>query len=156
MKTVIACMMLFCADAAQAADDPAIVLCEKLIKAELVAPKSYERVSVYVDGPTVKVTYDAVNKYNAPLRGHDECSFTKESSGDFTISDDVDVSKDMERLETLRSTPIANEEDRKARLAEAGSISQRAEAKLKRALLRHALALASEEYPIPASKTALR
>lgn len=156
MRIVMVTALLFCVHATQAADDPAIALCEILIQSELVAPKSYERVSAHVDGLTASVTYDAVNKYNAPLRGHDECSFSQDANGNFMLASDVDVSREMARLEELRSTPIANEDDRKARISEADSISKRAETKLKRAILREALAIASGEYPIPAGKTALR
>jgi hypothetical protein len=63
--------------------------CEQAIKDKLKAPSSYHRVSVDVNdinaaNPSdisrfterwVDVTYDAVNSFNAPLRGRQHCRF---------------------------------------------------------------------------------
>lgn len=62
MKLVLVAALLFCVPAAQAAEDPAIALCEILIKSELVAPKSYERVSAHVVGLTASVSENAPSR----------------------------------------------------------------------------------------------
>lgn len=61
--------------------DSAVLACETLIKSELIAPKTYERVSTSVVGTTVLVNYDAANIYNTPLRSTSECHFAWSESG---------------------------------------------------------------------------
>ncbi|MGY6251652.1 hypothetical protein ACXIUS_29700 [Bosea thiooxidans] len=153
MKYVLAAAALIATcSMARAEEDAALTLCETLIKAELVAPKSYERVSAYIDGLTVKVTYDAVNKYNAPLRHTDSCSFSGNSNSGFIIEPKTNPEEIGAAIEALKSSPVKDEEDRQARLKKLRQIQNDAEYEIRR----QALAIASGEYPIPASKTALK
>lgn len=78
----ISCIMLAACDSNQ------VQLCEKQLKEKLVAPASYKRVSVneFVN-PSYKqpyhevtITYDAVNSYNAPLRGKESCWYKPDTS----------------------------------------------------------------------------
>ncbi|MGY6251659.1 hypothetical protein ACXIUS_29735 [Bosea thiooxidans] len=157
MKFVFAAAMLMASGSiALAEDDAAVALCETLIKSELIAPKSYERVSSYVEGLTVKVAYDAANQYNAPLRESGKCKFKKDKFGDFILDQETNIEADIAEMKQLAAAPIVDESDRKQRLIKAGEIQKRSESKLKHAILRETLAMASGEYPIPASKTALK
>lgn len=55
-------------------DDPEINYCDAAIKATLKAPASYKRVGVSKNGYKWRIDYDAVNSYNAPIRGSGQCS----------------------------------------------------------------------------------
>lgn len=55
--------------------DPAITVCEEIVRSNLKAPKSYERVTANIVGRHVELAYDAVNSYNAPIRGHERCNY---------------------------------------------------------------------------------
>jgi hypothetical protein len=67
--------------ATQTADDPAVAICEAVLKAQLKAPKSYERVEASIDKNEVSIVYDAVNEFNAPLRHTKICAFGKTAEG---------------------------------------------------------------------------
>lgn len=67
-------------------DDPAITACETALKASLKSPKSYERVNAKLNGNTVVVNYDAVNSFNAPIRGKKTCAFDLDKNGRFTFT----------------------------------------------------------------------
>lgn len=71
-KTVwpIVALALF-STACDSAEDKA---CDDAIKATLKAPSSYKRISK-VGG---KIEYDAVNSFNAPLRGRGVCLYDAE------------------------------------------------------------------------------
>lgn len=153
--SLVACMLVLSCGQAHA-DDPAIVLCETLIKSELLAPKSYERVSAYIDGSRVKITYDAVNRYNAPLRHHEECVFSKQSDGTYLLEDDTNVDAELDRMKEI-SQNIPSDPGQKDKLrTELAEIEARATFKLKRAIARQAMALASGPYPIAGATTGLR
>lgn len=68
------------------ADDPAIAICEDVVKAQLKAPKSYERVDAAIDGNKVVITYDAVNEFNAPLRHTKVCAYVAAKDGMLTFT----------------------------------------------------------------------
>jgi hypothetical protein len=55
-------------------DDPEINVCDAQIRSTLKAPSSYKRVGVSKQGGAWRIDYDAVNSFNAPLRGHGTCT----------------------------------------------------------------------------------
>lgn len=59
--------------------DPNLNACEDALKATLKAPASYKRIKVTGNpGDTLYlIEYDAVNSYNAPIRGNGMCHLTK-------------------------------------------------------------------------------
>lgn len=91
-------------------DDPAVVACEIALKAQLKSPKSYERVKSEINQNLVLITYDAVNSFNAPVRGEKLCYFDLDADGGFifstnakTIFDDK-MAELYARLEKLKSS----------------------------------------------------
>lgn len=86
MKFGIALLLLAVATPSFAADDPAVTICETVLKARLKAPKSYERVDAAISRNLVRITYDAVNVYNAPLRDVKVCAFAAMKDGRFTLT----------------------------------------------------------------------
>lgn len=76
---------VFTACQVAAADDPAILACEEVVKYGLKTPKSYERVDAVVVGSEVLLSFDAVNEYNAPIRHRQLCGFTKIDEGHIQI-----------------------------------------------------------------------
>lgn len=81
MRSALIALILLAMCAAAHAEDQAIVACENVIKSELIAPKTYEAVSKSAIGGVVSITFDAVNKYNAPLRATDRCEFIRTRAG---------------------------------------------------------------------------
>ncbi len=67
-------------------DDPAIVACETVLTAQLKSPKTYERHEAKITGSTVEITYDAVNSFNAPIRGRKLCSFELSKNNHFKLA----------------------------------------------------------------------
>lgn len=105
MKIALSILALTVATPATAqtvVDDPAIVICEAVLKAKLKAPKSYERVDAKIVGDRVYITYDAVNVYNAPLREIETCAYSLGEDGTFSISS-VEMQEATARLKALTS-----------------------------------------------------
>ncbi len=87
-----------------------VKMCEEHLKSKLKAPSSYKRVKVEITdinpqhpenltNPTqrwVSIDYDAVNSFNAPLRDHGICRFTKPSWPDQPTLIDDDLSETVE------------------------------------------------------------
>ncbi len=94
-----------CIPAAQA-DDPAITVCEEIIKLGLVAPKTYERVTASVDGLLVHVSYDAMNPAGVPLRNAKSCVFAQRNDGLFGLSPAWVSAGVNERLDELRDMKV--------------------------------------------------
>lgn len=65
---------------ALAGEDPAILVCEAALRSALKSPKSYERVSADILSNSVFLIYDAVNSFNAPIRGKHVCEFKRHGS----------------------------------------------------------------------------
>lgn len=74
------------AEFATSGDDPAILACETALVSQLKSPKSYERVKATIKGSDVSISYDAVNGFNAPIRGEKNCTFEINSDGKFSLA----------------------------------------------------------------------
>lgn len=98
------------------AEDPAVEICEAVLKAQLKAPKSYERVSASIKGSRVIIVYDAVNEFNAPLRNSKTCAYAMDPTGklSFTSARAQDGTAAMEALraeiEQAKSRNITEQE----------------------------------------------
>lgn len=59
--------------------DPNLDACEDALKATLRAPSSYKRIAVngHWQGRTYDIEYDAVNAFNAPIRGKGWCNIDR-------------------------------------------------------------------------------
>lgn len=60
---------------AMAADDPAIVVCEKIIKTKILSPKGYERARSKVNFHSATIEFDQQNLYGAWIRSVYVCEF---------------------------------------------------------------------------------
>jgi hypothetical protein len=61
-------------------DSPGLVACEQAIQATLKSPSSYKRIKAEGSDEYIwSIEYDAVNSYNAPLRGSGNCYFDAKS-----------------------------------------------------------------------------
>lgn len=145
---------------AHAADDPAITICEEVIKAKLRAPKSYERVSAVIDGVRVHVTFDAVNVFNAPLRDRKTCRFALTANNTFTLTSDrakqievkIDrINSDMEGMKQRNHT-LDDLDKIKKRL---DAVLQEAAEAMIEGIADIAVAQKVEGFPIPAARTKL-
>lgn len=68
-------------------DSPGLVACEKAIQSKLKAPSSYKRIKADgADDLAWTIEYDAVNAFNAPLRGKGRC-FYKDGQADWYETD---------------------------------------------------------------------
>lgn len=81
MKCAALALVVSVAGTTALAQDQAILACENIIKAELVAPKTYDAVSRFAAGNMVQITYDASNMYNTPIRATDKCLFVQKPDG---------------------------------------------------------------------------
>ena len=89
------------------ASDPAILVCEAALKSTLKAPKTYERVSADLTGRSVYLTYDAVNSFNAPLRGRHKCDFGfMFNDTEYHIVNDDDVERLLAMEEAAKSAHL--------------------------------------------------
>lgn len=52
---------------------PSLAQCDEAIKATLRSPSTYKRVLAEGENPRIRITYDAVNAFNAPVRGKGVC-----------------------------------------------------------------------------------
>lgn len=89
--------LLFLASAGCAPKQEAVEQCESLLKEGLKAPSSYTRVEVFQalrhgDTQSVFIDYDAVNSYNAPLRGKFWCvyDYKAKTASEGSVSPDID------------------------------------------------------------------
>lgn len=57
-------------------ENPNLTRCDEAIKARLKAPASFKRVSAEGSDTFWTIQYDAVNSFNAPLRGRGHCFVT--------------------------------------------------------------------------------
>lgn len=84
-----------------AANDPAVRICEAVAKARLKSPASYRRIDARIEGEMVRISYDAVNSYNAPLRGYHTCSFEADDSGQINFAQSGDADEASENMKKL-------------------------------------------------------
>lgn len=70
-------------------EDPNLTRCDEAIKARLKAPASFKRVSADGSGGFWTIQYDAVNSFNAPLRGRGHC-FVTGAKADWIEDPDLD------------------------------------------------------------------
>ena len=154
MRSAIVMAAIVFSSAQAFASDPAILVCEAALKSTLKAPKTYERVSADLTGRSVYLTYDAVNSFNAPLRGKHKCDFNL--MGDiFLLSDNMEQEyklseirkrsreglNDAEKLAKFRSHSVEEERFEKALIAAGDAEDSARETGL---------------YPIPTDKTGLK
>lgn len=155
MKRAAFALIALTACTAARAQDRAISACENIIKGELIAPKSYEAVSRVAVGNTVQITYDAVNKYNAPIRATDRCEFVQTTSGwklAIAYSEDAMKSEFAGLIERVRSGSMERADAEK----QIPAIEKRYSESIIRHATRELLAQAAGPYPIPPSMTSLR
>lgn len=69
--------------------NPELAKCDEAIKATLKAPASFKRVSAEGSGGFWNIQYDAVNSFNAPLRGRGHCYVLK-GKADWFEDRDID------------------------------------------------------------------
>jgi hypothetical protein len=139
------------------ADDPAVVVCEAVIKAGLKAPKSYERVASAITGTTAHVRYDAVNVYNAPLRHEQDCRFERKGEAFSLVLDSLELMTRMEtRLAEIRSGgKPADEHKVEALNQEIADMERQAKDAVLRDTVRELAAQGTGIYPIPVGLTKL-
>lgn len=160
MKTFVGavCLAAILCGTAQAADDPAIVACEAVIKKGLVAPKSYERVKAVVYESSAIVEFDAVNRMNAPLRHVAECKFFLGTDSNFYLKMDI---SDLEAKTNSLGSEIETAKSNKdaVRLGEIESEANRllieSLERMKDHMLLEAAADATGVYPIAKASTEL-
>lgn len=136
------------------AQDQAILACENIIKAELIAPKSYESVSRVVVGNTVQITYDAANKFNVPVRATDRCEFTPTGAGwklSLAYSEELMKSEFAGLVEKVKSGAIERADAEK----QIPLIEKRYSNTIIRQANKELLAQQAGPYPIPPSMTDL-
>lgn len=84
------------------ADDPAILVCEEIIKLELLAPRTYERVTARIEDQAAHISYDAMNAAGVPIRNARSCVFEQREDQRFYLSTRWVTDGADERLEELR------------------------------------------------------
>lgn len=136
------------------AEDSATLACESVIVSELIAPKTYQRVSSSVVGNSVLISYDAANIYNAPLRNTRECRFAWSESG-WTLQ--KEFSEDRMKLEfaALVQKVQAGAMSQSEAQAKVVEIEREQSALLVKETIREMRARAAGPYPIPQTRTAL-
>ena len=154
MKRASLALTTLMACSAAHAQDQAILACENIIRAELIAPKSYEAVSRVAIGNVVQITYDAANKFNAPLRATERCEFTSTASGwklSIAYSEESMKAQFAGLIEKVKS----GEMDRSDAEKQIPIIEKRYSDTIIRHAARELLAQQAGPYPIPPAMTSL-
>jgi hypothetical protein len=153
---------LLIATPAYAADDPAVLVCEEIIRARIKTPKSYERVAAEIRGSEVRVIYDAVNLYNAPIRSNHTCAFQLGRDGHFTLASSrlADVNREIEMIRReLADTAAAGRrlsEEEHARIAERiAEVESQTTLATMEGIADIAVASELDEFPIDPAQTQL-
>jgi len=147
------------------ADDPAILVCEEIIKLGLVAPKTYERVTARVEGLTANVSYDAMNPAGVPIRHVQGCVFEQNrKTGEFELStawvgDGADEKLEELKIQKTKAAANPNYEERHAALkaieTEAANVSKKFVENMSLHLSYVTIAMTIAGYPIPPEQTEL-
>lgn len=154
MRSALFAPVLIAMCAGAHAEDQAIIACENIVKSELLAPKSYESASRTAIGNMVSITFDAVNKYNAPIRQTQRCEFKQTSLGWVlapSFSEDVMKSEFSTLVEKVKSG-VLTKSDAESQVPE---IERRHSALVMRDAARALIAQQAGPYPIPPNMTSL-
>lgn len=140
-------------------DDPAIEVCEYVLKAKLKAPSSYKRITSNIIENKVAITYDAVNSFNAPIRGGKVCYFSLTNEGKYTFIPSDEYTEALTKItEEIKALPRTKESAEKAKDYEIKikKISDEAMDHSMEVLNDLFIAEARGDFPIPADKTDLK
>lgn len=140
--------------AGAAAADQAVYACEKVILSELISPKSYDVISREVSGSAVVITYDAVNRFNAPLRTVERCEFLLSPVGWVLTPAFSETAMRAEFAAVVENVKAGSTAKSEAEI-QIPAIEQRYSAMALRDAAREINARGVGPYPIPAELTAL-
>ena len=154
MRLVLIVPFFLAATPNASAEDSAILACESVIRSELIAPKTYERVSSSIVRNSVLINYDASNMHNAPLRNTWECRFTRSESG-WALQKEFSESRMKSEFAALVQKVRAGTMSQSEAQAKVVEIEREQSALLVKETIREMRAKAAAPYPIPQSRTAL-
>lgn len=159
LASIVACLSAAQAGIFGFGDDPAIEVCEYVLKAKLKAPSSYKRITSNLIENKVIITYDAVNSFNAPIRGGKVCYFSLTSEGKYTFIPSDEYTEALNKVtEEIKALPRTKESIEKAKTyeVEIKKITDEAMDHATEVLNDLFIAEARGDFPIPANKTDLK
>lgn len=154
MQRALVFSVLLASTGAARANDVAIDACENVIRNELLAPKTYERVSAASIGRVVTLTYDSSNKYNTPIRKTAECRFSLSHSG-WILEVEYSEQKMREAFSGIVQKAQAGVLSREQARQQAAALEQEFAARIVQEATREMRAKAAGPYPIPPHMTSL-